>query len=65
MVNTCGDSGQNWNLEVKRLKKIVLERLEGILGESIFPFIEEEKIFTPKTIEERTNSYKGSLYGFK
>ena len=63
MVNTCGDSGQNWNLEVKRLKKIVLERLEGILGESIFPFIEEEKIFTPKTIEERTNSYKGSLYG--
>ena len=21
MVNTCGDSGQNWNLEVKRLKK--------------------------------------------
>ena len=63
MINTCEDNGQNWDLEVKRLKKIVLERLEGILGESIFPFIEEEKIFTPKTIEERTKSYKGSLYG--
>ena len=63
MINTCEDNGQNWDLEVRRLKKIVLERLEYILGESIFPFIEEEKIFTPKTIEERTKSYKGSLYG--
>ena len=25
--------------------------------------IEEEKIFTPKTIEKRTKSHKGSLYG--
>ena len=63
MINTCEDNGQNWDLEVRRLKKIVLDRLEYILGESIFPFIEEEKIFTPKTIEERTKSYKGSLYG--
>ena len=63
MINTCEDNGQNWDLEVQRLKKIVLKRLEFILGESIFPFIEEEKIFTPKTIEERTKSYKGSLYG--
>jgi len=63
MINTCGDYGQNWDLEVKKLKKIVLERLEFILGESISPFIEEEKIFTPKTIEERTKSRRGSLYG--
>jgi phytoene desaturase len=63
MVNTCCDSGQDWDLEVKKLKKIVLERLEGMLGESISPFIEEEKILTPKTIEKMTNSYKGSLYG--
>ena len=63
MVNTCADNGQNWDLEVKKLKKIVLERLEKALGKSIAPFIEQEKIFTPKTIEERTKSYKGSLYG--
>ena len=63
MINTCEDNGQNWDLEVKKLKKIVLERLESMLGESIAPFIEEEKIFTPKTIEERTKSHKGSLYG--
>ena len=63
MINTCGDSGQNWDLEVKKLRKIVIKRLEAILGEPISPFIEEEKIFTPKTIEQRTNSYKGSLYG--
>ena len=63
MINTCGDNGQNWDLEVKKLKKIVLEKLESILGESISPFIEEEKIFTPKTIEKRTKSHKGSLYG--
>tara|TARA_B100000989_G_C19424180_1_gene419965 strand:- start:299 stop:934 length:636 start_codon:yes stop_codon:yes gene_type:complete len=63
MINTCEDNGQNWDLEVKNLKKIVLKRLECILGESISPFIQEEKIFTPKTIEERTKSRKGSLYG--
>ena len=63
MINTCGDYGQNWDFEVKKLKKIVLERLESILGESISPFIQEEKIFTPKTIEERTKSRRGSLYG--
>ena len=61
-VGSC-DSGQDWDLEVKKLKKIVLERLEGMLGESISPFVEEEKILTPKTIEKMTNSYKGSLYG--
>ena len=33
MVNTCADNGQNWDLEVKKLKKIVLERLEKTLGE--------------------------------
>ena len=63
MINTCEDNGQNWDLEVKNLKKIVLKRLECILGQSISPFIQEEKIFTPKTIEERTKSRKGSLYG--
>ncbi len=63
MINTCADSGQNWDLEVKKLREIVLKRLEEDLGESISPFIEQEKIFTPKTIEERTKSYKGSLYG--
>ena len=63
MINTCEDNGQNWDLEVKKLKKIVLERLESMLGESIAPSIEKEKIFTPKTIEERTKSHKGSLYG--
>ena len=63
MINTCADSGQNWDFEVKKLREIVLKRLEENLGESISPFIEQEKIFTPKIIEERTKSYKGSLYG--
>ncbi len=63
MINTCEDDGQNWDLEVKKLKRIVIKRLESMLGESISPFIEKERIFTPKIIEERTKSYKGSLYG--
>ena len=63
MINTCADNGQNWDIEVKKLRKIVLNRLEAILGESISSLIEEEEIFTPKTIEKRTKSYKGSLYG--
>ena len=63
MINTCADNGQNWDFEAQRLKKIVLSKLERILEKSISPYIEQEKIFTPKTIEERTKSYKGSLYG--
>ena len=63
MINTCEDNGQNWDLEVNKLKKIVIKRLESTLGDSISPFIEQERVFTPKIIEERTKSYKGSLYG--
>ena len=63
MINTYHDNGQNWDPLVKEYKKIILNKIKSILGESIEDYIVEEKIITPKIIEERTLSYKGALYG--
>jgi phytoene desaturase len=63
MINTPHDNGQNWEEEVNILKKQVLEKLHRILGEDIAPLIEEEFIMTPPIIEQKTQSYKGALYG--
>ena len=63
MINTPHDNGQNWEAEVKILKQQVLEKMKRILGEDVAPFIEEEFIMTPPIIEQKTQSYKGALYG--
>tara|TARA_B100001250_G_scaffold87919_1_gene72735 strand:+ start:5225 stop:6697 length:1473 start_codon:yes stop_codon:yes gene_type:complete len=63
MINTYHDNGQNWDPLVKEYKKIILNKIKSILGESIEDYIVEEKIITPKIIEDRTLSYKGALYG--
>ena len=63
MINTPHDSGQNWDAEVKILKTYVLKKLKRILGVDVAPLIEEEFIMTPLIIEQKTQSYKGALYG--
>lgn len=63
MVNTPHDSGQDWEGEVAKLRKQVLKKLERVLGTKVAPLIEEEYVMTPPIIEQKTQSYKGALYG--
>jgi phytoene desaturase len=63
MVNAPSDSGQDWDAEVERTRRVVRERIEGILGIELQPLIEVEDVLTPPLIEERTGSRGGALYG--
>ncbi|TAH06722.1 MAG: phytoene desaturase, partial [Sphingobacteriia bacterium] len=63
MVNAPANRGQNWEEEGKRIRSSVLIKLSSILGVEIEPLIEEEQVLTPESIESKTASYMGSLYG--
>ena len=63
MVNAPYDSEQSWDELTSRLKKIIIQKINGTLETNIENFIQTEKIYTPQTIERKTQSYKGALYG--
>ena len=63
MVNTPSNHGQDWNKLVKNLREIVINNLSEKLGISLEDKIECEEILTPPTIESKTQSHMGALYG--
>lgn len=63
MVNAPHDQGQNWNQIVTELKRVTIQKINRLLDVKIENYIEVEKVYTPKTIEQITRSYRGSLYG--
>ena len=54
---------QNWETITTELRKNVIKKINNILKIDITPLIEKERIYTPKEIELKTQSYLGSLYG--
>ena len=63
MVNAPQNANQNWDSEIKILKKVIIEKLEKILNININDKLIEEKIYSPVDLDKNTNSYLGSLYG--
>ena len=63
MVNAPANTGQNWQDYYTLYKKIIIHKLNERLNTDIESLIEVEEILTPITIESRTSSYLGSLYG--
>ena len=63
MVNAPHDDGQDWDALATKLRKQVLEKLGGNLKTDLGPLIEEEYILTPPLIAQKTDSFKGALYG--
>jgi phytoene desaturase len=63
MVNAPQNANQNWDTEIKILKKVIIEKLEKILNININDKLIEEKIYSPVDLDKNTNSYLGSLYG--
>lgn len=63
LVNAPYDNGQDWDSEVARTRKAVVEKVNRRLGVDIESMIEVEEIRTPVDIAELTSSYRGALYG--
>ena len=52
MINTPPNINQNWDEEVKRFRKIILEKIKKVLSIDIEDKIIGEKILTPIDLEE-------------
>lgn len=63
MINTPPNINQNWDEEVKRFRKIIIEKIKKVLSVDIEGNIIAEQILTPVDLENRTGSYRGSIYG--
>ena len=63
MINTPPDSGQDWNEIVEFVRVNVLKKLSRILEVNLQDFIVEEDLLTPPSIQQKTESHQGALYG--
>jgi phytoene desaturase len=63
MVNAPEVCNQNWDELTKIVRTNILKKIKLILGIDIEPLITCEEVLTPPLIEQRTGSYRGSLYG--
>lgn len=63
MINTPGNFGQDWEQLKREARAHILAKLERILGHNIEQLIETEDVLEPITIESKTSSHRGSLYG--
>lgn len=63
MINVPANTGQNWDHLIDKARADILNKLSRILGRDISLLIKCEEILDPRTIESRTSSYQGSLYG--
>ena len=63
MINVPSNSGQDWDRLIEKAKANIIRKLSRNLGVDITKFIGSESILDPRTIEYKTGSYQGSLYG--
>jgi len=63
MINVPGNKGQNWDTLIAQARKNILQKLSFRLGKNIEELILNESILDPRSIESKTSSFQGSLYG--
>lgn len=63
MINVPANSGQDWDDLIKRAKTNIIAKINRILNIDLDSLIEQEAILEPRTIESKTSSYQGALYG--
>lgn len=63
MINVPSNAGQDWDALIAEARKNILNKLSRLLDKDISPLIANENILDPRSIESRTSSYQGSLYG--
>lgn len=63
MINVPNNEGQDWDTLIAEARKNILLKISRTLKTDIEPLIEVEDILDPRTIESRTSSAQGALYG--
>lgn len=63
MINTPGDFGQDWSSIIDTARKNIQRKIKHVLDIDIEKLIETEAILDPRSIEEKTQSHLGALYG--
>jgi diapolycopene oxygenase len=63
MVNAPNNDGQDWDNLVAVTRQNIIDKLSKNLGQDISKLIECEQVLDPRTIESRTSSSQGALYG--
>jgi phytoene desaturase len=63
MVNAPHNKGQDWEQFIAAARQHILSKLSRNLDTEIQPLIETEVLLDPRTIESKTSSHQGALYG--
>lgn len=63
MINVPSVYGQNWDSMIAHARKNILNKISRNLGDDIEKYIQFEEQLTPQLIQDKTYSFKGSLYG--
>ena len=63
MINAPANHGQPWQDWIPAARQRIIDKLSQRLQTDISSLIETESVLDPVTIEQRTTSYMGSLYG--
>jgi phytoene desaturase len=63
MVNAPANTGQDWDRLIRQTRETVLQKLSNQLNTNIEALIQSESVLEPRSIEMKTASYQGSLYG--
>lgn len=63
MINAPHNSGQNWDTLIAEAREYILQKLSRILKVNIAEWMEYEAVLDPRSIESRTSSHLGAIYG--
>jgi phytoene desaturase len=63
LVNAPHNTGQNWDEHIAHTRERVFAKLSRVLKREIAKDVVEEAVLDPRTIESKTGSLAGSLYG--
>lgn len=63
MVNVPANTGQDWDSLISKTRTNILQKLSKELQTNIESHILTEEILEPRTIESKTASFQGALYG--
>jgi phytoene desaturase len=63
MINVPANEGQDWDKIIETVRENTITKISRMLKTDIRPLIKIEQILEPRTIESKTGSHKGALYG--
>ncbi|MCZ4245401.1 1-hydroxycarotenoid 3,4-desaturase CrtD [Pedobacter punctiformis] len=63
MINVPANKGQDWDILIKEAKLNIVKKINRVLKTNLENNIICEEILDPRSIESKTGSYQGSLYG--